>query len=271
MNSLLLMYVVILLVVLAVVIVAGLNRRNQQIKKRQIIGISWLQSLRKLLSHIQQHRGLTNGYLNGGKELINDIYPLQKMITADIDAIVRIDGWIESSERWGSITQHWARLAGGFESNNCDNNLIQHNNLIQNLLYLIDDMAQAHDLLLLKDSGGKPFHLSWRELLSAAEYIGQARAIGTGVAALHCCDSISRIRLNYLCQKITENTSRVWRDIPPSDEQRKRVDELLLCINEKIIRDHTAIAATEYFDIASKALNSLHDQYDTLIEARRWQ
>jgi hypothetical protein len=271
MDTMTLLYIAVLASVIAGITFVGMRYRYKQRLQRQAVGLSWLQSMRQMLSHIQQHRGLTNGFLNGGQDLLKDVHPLQRTISVDINRISQIDPWIETNERWHSITQHWARLAGGFENNNSDNNLTQHNNLIQSVLYLIDDMAQAHDLLLLKDEKNRPFHLSWRELLSAAEYIGQARAIGTGVAAAGACDSVSRIRLNYLCQKITENTSRVWQDIQPSESQRQSVDKLLSCINEHVVREHISLSATEFFDIASCALDSLHEQYDSLVEAKRWQ
>ncbi len=271
MNSTVVIYAGLVALVVVTVIIASIKRRKKQRLKRQSIGLSWLQSMRRLLSHVQQHRGLTNGFLNGSKNLLKDIHPLQRNISIDITDIARIDPWIESNDRWQSITQHWARLAGGFESNSADNNLLQHNNLIQSVLYLIDDMAQSHDLLLLKDEHNRPFHLSWRELLSAAEFIGQARAIGTGVAAIGSCDSISRIRLNYLCQKIIENTTRVWRDLAPQESQRLSVDKLIACINEQVVHEQVGIQAADFFDVASHALDSLHEQYDSIVETKRWQ
>lgn len=271
MDTMTLVYIAVLVSIILATTVVGMRHRIKQRLKRQAVGLSWLQSMRQMLSHIQQHRGLTNGFLNGGQNLLKDIHPLQRIISVDINTISQIDPWIESNDRWQSITQHWARLAGGFEHNGSDNNLTQHNNLIQSILYLIDDMAQAHDLLLLKDEKNRPFHLSWRELLSAAEYIGQARAIGTGVSAAGTCDSVSRIRLNFLCQKITDNTARVWKDILPSETQRQSVDKLLKCINEHVVRERISLPATEFFEIASHALDSLHEQYDSLVEAKRWQ
>jgi nitrate/nitrite sensing protein len=271
MNTTMLIYAGLIAAILTGVIITSIGYRKKQRLKRQAIGLSWLQSLRRLLSHIQQHRGLSNGFLNGGKDLLKDIHPLQRKISVDIGNIACIDAWIESNERWQSITQHWARLAGGFERNSAENNLTQHNNLIQSVLYLIDDMAQFHDLLLLKDEHNRPFHLSWRELLSAAEFIGQARAIGTGVAAAGSCDSISRIRLNYLCQKINENTTRVWHDLAPQESQRLSVDKLIACIDEQVVHERVGIQAADFFDVASQALDSLHEQYDSIVETKRWQ
>jgi hypothetical protein len=242
------------------------KQRIRYRKRRQAVGLCWLQCLRALLACVQRHRGLTTGYLNGSTGLKNEIESLQQEATQNIRDIVAIDPWMESNDRWMAIIQHWARIAGRFEKNSANNNLDQHQALIQNILYLIDDMAQDHDLLLLRSRDNKPLHLSWRELLSAAEYIGQARALGMGVTAAAHCNSVSRIKLKYLCRKITENTARVWSEIKPLKDSEKKVEAILTCISQQIINEKPSISSADYFLLASLALDSLHEQYDNIIE-----
>lgn len=251
---------VVLLIVVAVYI------RKKQREQRQAIGVAWLQSLRVLLSHIQQHRGLSTGYLNGSHELMGQIHEVQGAISRDIKTVAALDDWMEHNSRWESITQHWARLSGRFQNNDVDNNLTQHNKLIQNMLYLIDDMAHDHDLLLLKSYNEKPLHFAWRDLLTAAECIGQARAIGTGVVAAKHCDTVSRIRLNYLCQKIERMTQAAWREMPPSESQKDKLSSLITCINADLIRTKPSISVTDFFHVASSALDGLHEQYDSIVQ-----
>jgi len=249
-----------------IIVVFAAVRKKQLRERRQEKGVIWLHKLRLLLSAIQKHRGLTTGYLKGGNDILKDIGPLQVSIHREVSAIVNVGGWMEEHLRWQNINQHWARLSSNYSTNNADNNLLQHNNLIQNILYLIDDMAQEHDLLLLKSVGDKPLHLLWRELLTAGEYIGQVRAIGTGVAAAQHCDSVSKIRLTYLCKKIEENTQRVWSKIRPDEHHLHKVSELLSCVNDQVMREQPTISSSEYFKIASDALDSIHSQYDYHIE-----
>ncbi|MEC8427004.1 MAG: nitrate- and nitrite sensing domain-containing protein [Pseudomonadota bacterium] len=253
----------------ALAVVLHIHMRKQQLA-RQMLGLSWLQSLKSLLSNIQQHRGLSSGYLNGETELLAQIQSLQGQVSRDIDAIRRVDEWMENNDRWIGINQHWARLAGNFKHNAPENNLHQHNMLIQNILYLIDDMALHHGLLRLKVQEGKPFYLLWRDLLSASEYIGQARAVGMGVTARGGCDSISRIKLNYLSKKIDENTSAVWRELDVSDQCRSSTQDLLNVIRTEVVMEEVALSPKQYFTQASRALDALHNEYDSLIESVRW-
>ena len=251
------------------VVLLGRQVRKQQ-RVKQVLGLSWLQSLKTLLSHIQQHRGLTSGYLNGGVELMAQIQNLQARVSRDVDAIAQVDEWMERNERWIAINQHWARLAGNFRANDPDNNLQQHNLLIQNILYLIDDMALRHGLLGIKVQRDKPFYLLWRDLLSASEYIGQARAVGMGVAARKGCDSISRIRLNYLSRKIEENTAAIWAELQVSEQCINHTRELLRVIRTEVVAESVCLAPQQYFKQASQALDSLHSEYDALVEDVRW-
>lgn len=243
------------------------RKRRQQ---RQAKGLQWLSSFRELLSHIQKHRGLTSGYLNGGENLVSEIESLQRKVSSDFSMITRVDHTIEGNSRWCGLTQHWARLAGNYPSHTTAHNLSQHNMLIKNVLYLIDDLAQDCDLLLLKNSNDKPLHLYWRELLLAAEYIGQARAVGIVVSTAMHCDSISRIRLNYLCEKIEMNTQRLWQQLGDDLKQTNSIQELLDCIHRELILERPNISPADFFELATAAIDALLEQFDRLIQEQQW-
>jgi len=255
-------------VAIAIVFSSMVSRQRRQ--QRQAKGLQWLSSFRELLSHIQKHRGLTSGYLNGGERLVADIEAIQRMVSSDFSMITRIDNTIEGNSRWCGLTQHWARLAGNYPSHTPAHNLAQHNMLIKNVLYLIDDLAQDCDLLLLKNSQDKPLHLYWRELLSATEYIGQVRAIGLGVSTAEHCDSISRIRLNYLCEKIEGNAQRLWQELGNDPKQANSIEALIDCIQQQLILERPSIAPADFFELATTAIDALLEQFDRLIKEQQW-
>lgn len=232
-------------------------------REKRLLGIQYLINVRYFLAHVQQHRGLTNGYLNGSKNLFFEIEMLHQKINTNISVISEISAEIHSNDRWKSIIQHWSRLANGFHTNVVDNNLQQHNLLIQSILYLVDDMAQLHDLSSIRLTTGIPFHYAWRELLAACEFVGQARAIGTGVAATQHCTVTDRIKLNYLCQKVQENCQQLIGHSSMSNNDP--ISHLITCINQRLIVGHISIDAAEYFALASKALDSLLDEYDKIV------
>ncbi len=244
--------------------VATYTHRRQR-EKRQKTGLQLLTGLRKLLAKAQKHRGLTTGYLNGSFDLENKIKMLQEEISTQCFMLASLGSWLKSNERWQLIEEHWQRLSSKYENNSPDNNILQHNQLIKNLLYLIDDMAQEHDLLQLKSKEGKNLQLAWCELLTAAECIGQARALGTGVVARKHCDTVSRIRLNYLSYKVEKSTHTAWAHLPPSREQKDRLQALLKYISEELLNKNLAISVGDFFNVASAAIDSLYQQFDEII------
>jgi hypothetical protein len=241
-------------------------RQKRKAQQQQQRGISWLSELRLLLSHMQRHRGLSSGYLAGNTELAREIEQIQNKIRRDREAINAIGPWIHTNERWQGIEQHWARLNQGYRTLDIDNSLQQHNKLITNLLYLIEDTAEAHHLRLLDDNSAR-LSFVWRELLVAAEHIGQARALGTAITASGRCDSVSRIRLAYLENKIRETTEQAWRNLDTPSQTRLQVDALLLCIQEEVMTETPKLSSQAYFEKASQCLEAVLGQFDHEIQA----
>lgn len=257
------------LVSLAILIALFISclQRNKSYRLKQKAGLQWLSLLKRILSTIQQHRGMTTGYLNGSVELSDQIHSLQKKLNFDIEAIASEKSWFSDNERWQGISQHWHNLSKNFKSHDSTNNLKQHNLLIQNILYLIDDMAEEHHLLDLKTDKQIPLQIAWREMLVAAEHIGQARALGMAIASTHHCDTTARIRMKYLMQKIEQTTRNAWQQVSCSDEQHRTVQNLQQCIQEKIMVNNPAINVNDYFTVATRALDSVHAQYDELVSS----
>ena len=232
------------------------NRRTRQLK-----GIEWLVCLRHLLAHLQQHRGLTSAFLAGKTELKGDISSLHTQIRRDCEAVILIGEWITHSPRWQGIEEHWQRLAQRFQTLDRDTNIGQHNRLITNLIYLIEDTADAHELKHLCEDIAQAQRV-WRDLLISAEHIGQARAIGTAITAAGNCDSVSRIQLSYLSNKIEETSQRVKNDLEISHQTQHKLQELLYCIKDRVMLDTPQIDSQIYFKLATACLEDMLAKYD---------
>ncbi|TCI01892.1 hypothetical protein EZV61_16640 [Corallincola luteus] len=245
-----------------VLVISWVHLRNKQVMTERVsTGLAWLKSFRQLLTLIQQHRGLTNGYLCGDSGLNKRILPLQGKTTRLIRQLQLSDSWLADNPEWQGIERHWQRLSTGFNNQTSANNLEQHNKLITNLLYLVDDCGEAHRLYELKDQQGRSIRYLWQSLLVTAEHIGQARAIGTGVAASGQCDSVDRIRLAYL-QKAIADFVAVERAM-----NKTALSNLLQVLAQEVITDRPTVSANEYFDIATQALEEVFVSFDQAIEA----
>lgn len=239
-------------------LIVSLRRKNQHILLRFTQGVAYVKSLRNLLTLIQQHRGLTTGFINGNLSAEPDIAALAAKIKTTITDIEASGNWIRANLKWFSLTDHWTRLGLSYSQGDSDKNFKQHNILIANLLYLIDDVADAHHLPKVTNSAT---NADWRYLLSIAEYIGQARALGTGVAAKGECSSVLRIQLNHLRNKIEASIEASW-----PKNSRLDIQQLLRCIETQLIVERPSIQADDYFSLATRCIGHVLNQFDHQID-----
>ncbi|MDF1644961.1 MAG: nitrate- and nitrite sensing domain-containing protein [Pseudomonadales bacterium] len=221
-------------------------------RKRAKEGVQYLEALTHVLTSIQRHRGASNGYLNGDENLKSRIPSLQSEVEQHLINTSKISPWIIDNERYSAIKEHWGRLSNSYirlEPGNC---LEQHNTLIKNVLFLIEDCAETHHLheLILTDNRQAAY--LWKELLHAAEYVGQARALGTGVAASKQCSSVARIRLSYLISQLDG-----FRIKNSNSQMDQEIGQLRDTITERIMGTKPSVNAEEYFSLSSSTLDKI--------------
>lgn len=250
--------IVILLVVTALTVM-----RHKAARQQQEQGVLWLQALRMLITHIQRHRGLCAGVLAGDHSLQERLAETQLQVSRDFAQIGAVGDWIKHNSSWQGITQHWARLAGNIPRLTVPRAIDQHNRLIKSILVLIDDIAVAHHL-----HSGPAFKFNiWRDLLTLAEYIGQARAVGTVLAAKGNDWSSSdyvkaRTDLQHLDQQIvaTLDLPRCRDGLDP--ESLQDVLDFLTFVDGQVLREGPLISAPEFYTEATKTLDRLYEKFD---------
>jgi hypothetical protein len=237
-------------------IVLGYYLRRQLICRQQLQGVRWLQAMRILLAHIQKHRGLSAGMISGDRSLSGQLEEAQQLISRDLAHIANVGDWVKDNVNWLAVTAHWARLAGRLNSTGLFNSIDQHNRLIKNILVFIDDIAIEH--YLTKDVRGAPNN--WRELLEAAESVGQARALGTALAAggkyfdLALKTRAELVQVMISLEELLEKTH-----LPLL--QKQAVSELLTYIKTRIlVTDHAS--AGDFFSCATECLDSILLAFD---------
>ncbi|WP_323814471.1 nitrate- and nitrite sensing domain-containing protein [Cellvibrio sp. NN19] len=233
----------------------SLSHKKRQASLLFVQGIEYIKLLRSLLTYVQQHRGLTTGFINGNHAARKDIEALDAKIKRIIAELEVAGSWMRDNVKWSSLVDHWSRLAVIYLQADADKNFKQHNVFIVNLLYLIDDVADVHHLS--KNTNDT----DWRYLLSIAEYIGQARALGTGVAAKGECSSVLRIQLNHLRNKIASSIDGSW-----PDASRVEIQQLLSCIETQLVIEKPSIQAGDYFQLATRCIDHVFEKFDHQIE-----
>jgi len=229
-------------------------------KKKQIEGLNILKSCRIILTLLQQHRGLTTAYLNGGETLINRIIPLEELINAKIKQIDLEEEWLRNNLMWLGIKDHWKRLLNNYSDYQSEHNFRQHCNLVINLLKLIEYCAEQHNLRGLFSKHLKNVDFIWSQLLITAENIGQIRAIGTSIAVAKKASNIQLIHLNYLQICVTDFLNK-----PNHPFDNKLIAEFLTTVNNEIISNSINISAEEFFNHATVVIDDLLSKSDNYL------
>ncbi|WP_338165903.1 hypothetical protein [Vibrio sp. 10N] len=163
---------------------------------------------------------------------------------------------MRSTASWRSVEGKWSRVQMQFGQWSAEQSLVEHNQLLAALLESVEECAQHYRLAELGQKEGEVITTLWTDLLRVTECVGQARALGTGVAAKSKCSSVERIRLKYLHQSIHRFVSA------QSDAHYPTLKRLLKTIENKVLVSIPSVAAVEYFDEATAALDELFGFFD---------
>lgn len=267
MNELSLLLASAAVLVMTSLLFYGLHRRLQRQRRRQIqLNIQQLTLLRALISGFQRHRGLSNGVLCGDASLSQDLAVARQGLDRHIRAAEELDSTYRDA--WNSLIDHWSRMREG-RSSNPANNLAQHHLIIRNSIFLMEDVASEIDL---SEGRAELSYLPciWREVVQAAEWAGQARALGTGIAAAGQSSAEQRVRMRFLYQKIELLAGTAFailqrhaNEHPQADVFRLQyreqvVADFLRCIKQELLgQEQPVIAAKAYFQRATQAIDEL--------------
>lgn len=244
---------------LVILSVACYWKRRRQIRQARKQGIQLLLKLKQLLMAIQQHRGLSYGALNGDTAMARRIPPLETTIRNLVQQLDGIGALPLAADYWAAATNHLNRLLPRNLALTPENNLEQHNRLIGVLLYLFENVAEASHLGHERTSDGQQADVLWRQVLQAAEWLGQARAFGSGVLASGMCGSVERIRISFIRSRIESVAVPVREQIA----DRQVLVQAITAIDRNFLElAEPDISARDYFDLVSQAIDKVLSHFD---------
>ncbi len=162
---------------------AGLDRMH-----REQQGLQYLQAVRKVFGLIPQHRGLSQGALQGDKDSqarLADKRTTVDAVIAEWQALdTRNGALLATGERARDIERSWRALLEQRDNTTAADSFAHHTRLVMDLHAL---MIHVNDESGLSADPELGFALLTRglveDLLMSTEYAGRARGLGTGVAA----------------------------------------------------------------------------------------
>ncbi len=258
-------FAIVLFVFLAITFIAF----KQQYQKKKLLKqecLKHLLRLKKLMEYFQYHRGLSARYLNGNTEVAHELREKQRLIAQVLPSLALLARHSSLSEHWQSLLDHWQRLFANNLLLTPADNLEQHNRLINTLLYLIEDVTE---LGYWSSRDHRKGIGSIVAILHTTEWIGQARALGSGMlAANKTCDNdqsqmnLIQVKLEHCLQQHSSNK-----------ESLDKLFQLKATINNTFLQSHKSekapIDSSDYFVIASDAIESYLVEFDSIMERLR--
>lgn len=258
------------LLLISVLSFSHYKKRQQHNTQRQ--GLKRIREIKRLITLVQKHRGLTLAWLNGDTSVDDQLTQLKKNINSLNNFVLHTN--ISHNDRWISYYDHWQRLLTTKLGQSILNSYDQHCLMVKNLSYLLEDTAEHHMLTADYIQNMPNIGYAWRELIITVENIGQSRAIGTAVTSKKHCSSVDKIRLNFL----TLNMGKISRDtfvkLSYAPDQKVKHDTLLKLaktkmenlietIQEQLINSaHIEIDHHHYFKLATDTI----EEFDNIFE-----
>jgi hypothetical protein len=254
------------------------ERIGQERQERQR-SIEIIRYLRQLLELLQRHRGLCFGYMSGEGSLQRQLWTVYQQIEEllargqDYDAsLYWYPGWHDVREGWALI-----RARDDLPETTPEAMLAQHNGIVTRLLDTIRELADKHDLVRM---GGLATHPRgfWMALLEDSELLGQARGLGTGIAARRQNTPQQREALGALRQQIAERAylslaalhadPTLRRDYGDRIKEAEHGLDALLGLIDRLLETEGegAIRSIAYFRTATAAISAHLRLVDLLLE-----
>jgi hypothetical protein len=233
-----------------------------------------------LIRALQQHRGLSSGWLAGERGFEQRMLARRSEIErfiADLAGTAEAESAMPrpcfSPHDLALFRFQWRELAEQLPSLGIDQAIARHSALIAFGLEWLAALGEARVELTLPDRSGTRLvrnHASRLPML--AEYLGQMRALGSEVAARRHCSPVARVRLRYLAARaemLLKEARAADRDSQTSPATAA-VGELLAVVRREML-DGTAIEVTAdaYFADASRAIDAVYVWIDTSATAVR--
>lgn len=278
------MYIALFVVALiGLILLARRARRQGRIEKRirRAQALEQILHLRHLLEILQQHRGLCFGVMSGEQSLESRLVEACQRVDLLIAQARQYESSLFWFPSWPNALAMWQQIGERQPQGlSAEQVLLLHSNLISLVLETIRELAGKHDLILLGGLAPQPPGC-WYELLEHSELLGQARAIGTGIAARRQNTELQRNELSLLRHRIADQAFLTLARLDTDPELRPLLDgkvveaeeslDNLLALMDQLVtaRNEESLRAMTYFHCATRAISAHLTLVDLLIERLR--
>lgn len=231
----------------------------------------------QLVRSLQQHRGMSVAWLAGDASF----EPQMKVRRQDIERfIAALDATVRDEEakpracvshndlvlfrfQWRELVD---LLAAGAGSASVEQSLSRHGQLVAKVLDWLTALGEARIELGAAGCVEAGYVRNYVTSLPAlAEHVGQARAVGAGVAARGQCAPVARVRMMFLIARIESLLRQAQAASAGSRAGREAgrlVGIMMLTARDSILDGAAGISAEDWFAEATRAIDGVYAWID---------
>ncbi|MCE4535902.1 methyl-accepting chemotaxis protein [Pelomonas sp. P7] len=271
-------------IVALVVLLAQETQASIAFTQAERDGVEYVQPLRELLEHMQQHRGMAGAYLGGDASFEGRLAEKERQIAQVLERAQATDARhpeFNLSDRLQALAREWANVAATAAHTSPAESFALHTACISRLMGLLTDAADASNLTLDPDLGTYyVMDAVVSRLPAMTESLGQARALGAAAAARHGATVEERARLSGLHGTVRATLQGANRGLriamnangplktrlqAAAAEQDASVQAFLDRLDSQLIRaPEITVTARDYFDAATATIAGIYRLDDLL-------
>lgn len=175
------------------------------ITEQQISGLEYISPVRSLLQNLPQHRGMSNGFLNGDESFKPRILKKQKQIAEFIEQIEQVESKhgarLNTGKKLASVLKQWRVIKRDVFGMKAKIAFAEHTRLIADVLELIRHVGD-HSKLVVDTDLGRHYLVDMliNQIPPVSEFLGRTRGMGAGIAARKKFNEGQKAALNNLYQ-----------------------------------------------------------------------
>ena len=248
-------------------------------------GVTYLQAARLPMQHIQQHRGMTAAYLNGATHFKSRIMSKRQDVDKYFTQLQQTENELGEALKTNGSTSNLIRQWESIKANSMNQKTAEaikhHSKLVADILALMVTVADNSEITL--DPKLDTYYMGAALVITLPnlmENMGQARAVGSGIAAKGEFTQKSYVKLavllnnidNYagqlkagLAAAVAENAV-IKRDLGSMiDSNNKAVAEMKHLLTSELIKpEKITISSDKVFSTATDAINGSYKLFDAM-------
>jgi len=255
---------------------------------REQQGLAYIHMVRQPIEHIQQHRGMTAAYLNGASDFRDRILRKRQDVDRHLAALAELDretgSTLETGTRVQELMKRWEAIKADSLQQPAAQAIQAHTQLVAGLLDLMVQVANSSGITL--DPELDSYYLGdavVSRLPNLAENMGQARAVGSGVAAAGKFDPKTYVRLSVLENNISSYAKQLEDGLQAAfsangelgselrvafDRSQQAASKMRAMLrNDLLDAEQVSVSSKTVFDTATAAISGTYALYDAIVPA----